>query len=355
MIYVSLAALSIDPGLWRRVPEAGDEALLLRKADFEAPRSSPAFALLTGHPDRRIRDLAGKLAGWCECASLGRIPALKDATPLAPPWQPVPAPAASWGRPTYTGGLSGPVAWPDAPAPGRVVSPPPPSSSPPASALAAWAAPRSISRPGVRLPRLAGWKAPDFRLGYRWRSMWNRLRRRLPRGLPSRRVRAAAGVAGFLALFVLWTQGILPRDGQPAAAPPMGASQVGGACALLKPPPPGIEATPVAAAGGPLRIDFRIISILACPDRLRLDIAVVRAADRPLKWTSDDFQRGRIYLESRQGRHPVLDMGGVFAADAELQPGLRYDGWLEFARPEGDQFTLVYPDVRPVPIDLGRY
>jgi hypothetical protein len=135
----------------------------------------------------------------------------------------------------------------------------------------------------------------------------------------------------------------------------MESSLAGGPCALLKPPPPGIEATPVAAAGGPLRIDFRIIGILACPDRLRLDIAVVRAADRPLKWTSDDFQRGRIYLESRQRRHPVLDMGGVFAADAELQPGLRYDGWLEFGRPEGDQFTLVYPDVRPVPIDLRRY
>lgn len=57
VIYVSLLALSIDPGLWHRV-KAGDEYLLFRREDFAEPFSSGTFTLLSTHPDQRIETLS---------------------------------------------------------------------------------------------------------------------------------------------------------------------------------------------------------------------------------------------------------------------------------------------------------
>lgn len=57
VIYISLLALSIDPGLWHRVM-AGDEYLLFRREDFAEPVSSDTFTLLSNHSDQRLETLA---------------------------------------------------------------------------------------------------------------------------------------------------------------------------------------------------------------------------------------------------------------------------------------------------------
>lgn len=58
VVYVSLIALSIDPGLWNQM-KAGDECLLFRKEDFEEPIASQHFSLLSTHRDQRVVTLAG--------------------------------------------------------------------------------------------------------------------------------------------------------------------------------------------------------------------------------------------------------------------------------------------------------
>jgi predicted flap endonuclease-1-like 5' DNA nuclease len=57
VIYITLLALSIDPGLWHRV-QGGDEYLLFRREDFADPLSSATFALLSKHSDQRLETLA---------------------------------------------------------------------------------------------------------------------------------------------------------------------------------------------------------------------------------------------------------------------------------------------------------
>lgn len=60
VVYVSLAALSIDPLLWGRL-DGGDECLLFRAADFADPAHSDAFTCLERSDDRRLHALAGVL------------------------------------------------------------------------------------------------------------------------------------------------------------------------------------------------------------------------------------------------------------------------------------------------------
>lgn len=60
VVYVSLAALSIDPLLWGRL-DGGDECLLFRAADFADPAHSDAFACLERSDDRRLHALADVL------------------------------------------------------------------------------------------------------------------------------------------------------------------------------------------------------------------------------------------------------------------------------------------------------
>jgi hypothetical protein len=57
VIYVSLLALSIDPGLWNRA-DAGDERLLFRREDFEEPYTSKILTELSNHSDERLYTLA---------------------------------------------------------------------------------------------------------------------------------------------------------------------------------------------------------------------------------------------------------------------------------------------------------
>ena len=57
VIYVSIVALAIDPGLWTRL-KGGDECLLFRKEDFIPNGGSKALSLLSQHPDPGLRALA---------------------------------------------------------------------------------------------------------------------------------------------------------------------------------------------------------------------------------------------------------------------------------------------------------
>ncbi|MFN8564956.1 MAG: hypothetical protein U0703_25780 [Anaerolineae bacterium] len=57
VIGLSLLALSVDTSLWKKT-QAGEENLLFRAADFEAPEQSQALALLTRHGDPRVRAAA---------------------------------------------------------------------------------------------------------------------------------------------------------------------------------------------------------------------------------------------------------------------------------------------------------
>ncbi|HEX2040832.1 MAG TPA: hypothetical protein VHF47_13995 [Acidimicrobiales bacterium] len=83
VVYVSLAALSIDPLLWGRL-DGGDECLLFRAADFADPDHSDAFACLEGSEDARVRALGRALR-----AQVHR--GVREVTPLSPAVAPPPA------------------------------------------------------------------------------------------------------------------------------------------------------------------------------------------------------------------------------------------------------------------------
>jgi hypothetical protein len=60
LIYASLVALAAQPALWAQL-KGGDECLLFRRQDFDAPERSAAFRLLKGLPDGHVRGLADQL------------------------------------------------------------------------------------------------------------------------------------------------------------------------------------------------------------------------------------------------------------------------------------------------------
>jgi serine/threonine protein kinase len=65
VIYLSLRALATDPSLWN-VLNGGDECLLLRRTDFEAPKSSKAFQLFEASSSLEVRELAHQLRSCLE-------------------------------------------------------------------------------------------------------------------------------------------------------------------------------------------------------------------------------------------------------------------------------------------------
>ncbi|MBD0739408.1 hypothetical protein BGM09_08070 [Streptomyces sp. CBMA29] len=86
VIYFSLAALSADPMLWDQLHESGGEFLLLTEEDFRAPAASFRFGTLLSHPDRRLRDLAGRMRDL-SAQPLSELPTLAPGTfsvPAAP-------------------------------------------------------------------------------------------------------------------------------------------------------------------------------------------------------------------------------------------------------------------------------
>jgi hypothetical protein len=72
VIFVSLKILSIDPSLWKRL-QCGDDCIIFKAADFNAPYSSRAFDVLKKHQDLRIQKFAILLEGLCYSA-LGDMP-----------------------------------------------------------------------------------------------------------------------------------------------------------------------------------------------------------------------------------------------------------------------------------------
>ncbi len=84
VIYLSLVALSVEPGLWAQVG-AGDEHLLFRKEDFERPQASAIFSLLTRQGDPRLQALAAQFQSLL-CIPPEDIPPLEGPpTPQRPP------------------------------------------------------------------------------------------------------------------------------------------------------------------------------------------------------------------------------------------------------------------------------
>ncbi|CCH30263.1 hypothetical protein ABZ816_17735 [Actinosynnema sp. NPDC047251] len=60
VVYLSLVALTVDPALWHQLRDEDAENLLLAESDFTDPANSFRLATLTGHPDPRLRGLAGR-------------------------------------------------------------------------------------------------------------------------------------------------------------------------------------------------------------------------------------------------------------------------------------------------------
>ncbi len=93
VIYVSLLALSVDPGLWQH--NEGDH-LIFTKADLAAPANSECFRDLKASQDHSVRHLAEYLEGCCSIP-VDQVPNLEQIlngapTPSAPP-PPASAPA----------------------------------------------------------------------------------------------------------------------------------------------------------------------------------------------------------------------------------------------------------------------
>ena len=78
-IYLSVAALAIDPNLWTELG-AGDERLLVGQSDFANPTTSPAFRTLLNHRFGEIRELAHTVRSFLD-VSPTEVPQL-TATPV---------------------------------------------------------------------------------------------------------------------------------------------------------------------------------------------------------------------------------------------------------------------------------
>lgn len=73
VIYLSLKALSIDPGLWNKFHK--DKHLILRNDDFKSPDTSPVIAALKASKNTEVSSLATALESACK-ASLSSVPSL---------------------------------------------------------------------------------------------------------------------------------------------------------------------------------------------------------------------------------------------------------------------------------------
>lgn len=76
VIYVSLAALAIEPALWTWLHADGDEALLFRKADFAGSGGSRVLAALLDAGDPRLWSIAENI-GFLWAGSLRAVPVLQ--------------------------------------------------------------------------------------------------------------------------------------------------------------------------------------------------------------------------------------------------------------------------------------
>lgn len=83
VIYLSLKALAVDPGLWKKFHK--DKHLILRSDDFKSPQSSPVIAALKQSRNAEVKALAAVLATAC-AAPMAAAPALDSlsATQVTP-------------------------------------------------------------------------------------------------------------------------------------------------------------------------------------------------------------------------------------------------------------------------------
>jgi len=86
IIYTSLFALTIDPGLWSLLHNAGDEALIFHRDDFVDYRNSRTMFALSQNSQASLRSVSNALnALWTP--DLSRIPSLSPAELPMPPMQ----------------------------------------------------------------------------------------------------------------------------------------------------------------------------------------------------------------------------------------------------------------------------
>jgi hypothetical protein len=88
VIYLSLVALSAEPGLWTKVG-GGDEHLLFRQDDFEHPAASAVFAVLNGLNSSPLRSLSSQFQSL-----LARAP--RDVPTLESQIRPAVSRSADW-------------------------------------------------------------------------------------------------------------------------------------------------------------------------------------------------------------------------------------------------------------------
>ncbi len=80
LIYTNLLALSIDPSLWPRLHQDGDEALLLRADDFAAPERSACWMALACSGDGALVAVLEALRPALKATTLEEIPRLDVAS-----------------------------------------------------------------------------------------------------------------------------------------------------------------------------------------------------------------------------------------------------------------------------------
>lgn len=106
VIYLSLVALAVDPGLWARLHEPGGEYLLLDGHDFADPAASLRLPVLLQHSKPEVRELAQRVRDQLATP----LPLLPELTPMAtttgaPTMSPPPAaPMPPGSPPLKTGG-----------------------------------------------------------------------------------------------------------------------------------------------------------------------------------------------------------------------------------------------------------
>ena len=146
VIFVSLSAVAIDPGLWRTV-NGGDECLLFRREDFERPGRSKLFETL----DRSGRPELKALAAHCRALlrlPVDQVPGLAggavptDATVAAPV---APTAVPDWLRAHV---VEAP------PEPAAALLDPEPPAAPTGTASAGWIIDHLVEVPSLPLPFL---------------------------------------------------------------------------------------------------------------------------------------------------------------------------------------------------------
>ncbi|WP_157968620.1 hypothetical protein [Streptomyces geranii] len=77
-IELALLAVATDPGLWTQLHDRHGEFLILSEPDFKDPATSLAWPVLLTHPDRGVRELAGRVKGFLGEPASGLPPLTVD-------------------------------------------------------------------------------------------------------------------------------------------------------------------------------------------------------------------------------------------------------------------------------------